>query len=339
MAFSQAQAPKGKAAPPDIQRRKAVPSGIPHTDDIEPLVSRLIAGEKREFETTEQFEARQNSLIQPGKQYAFVFDSKHDADFTSYDADEAVMTVHLNLHRPFSKDYAAGYYDVLIKDIVRRTGGYIGQNAFGASVVVESRTEDDFGVEISDEDAERFWQVGTTGEATCSFPLSIGKAKEMKQNLRVVLVGTVPDGTVYQDGTLYPATVSSPVELRRHQHYVDFRITEVRIVDSRNGSVVARVVPNAPASEPQMAIEVLSIPEGAAVELSARRTDDNRTWILPDIHDSDKCWTPCTLYTKVRGYGLLTFSAIGYETETHEVFIGEPSIKFPLVHLRLLHLQ
>src|SRR5450755_19261 len=144
-------------APPKSKRNMS--TSIPNTDDIEALVRQLVvvgSGTKGEFETTSQFEARQSS-VQTDKQYAFVYvwDALSNKSYSTYDADKQIVTVNMKMSRKsFSSDGDhTPHITVLIKRALRRTGHHVGQNSYGAKVVVRSEVFDDFGIVISEEAA------------------------------------------------------------------------------------------------------------------------------------------------------------------------------------------
>jgi hypothetical protein len=208
---------------------QAPSDAIPNTDDIEVLVRQFIAtgsGTKSEFETTAQFEARIKQGSQAGRRYAFVHGS---SDSFAYDADKGVMTAStLPLDSRLS-----------IKEVLRSTDSKVGQNSYGARTDFLSSVYDEFGIVLSK--ASISWlNVTILEDIKLSFPLSIDRAQEIKPYLRMVLVGTVPDTQVYRDEGYSAATVSNPIEKTLHWLYINFDITEVRIVDARTGNEVAK---------------------------------------------------------------------------------------------------
>ncbi len=238
--------------------------GIPNTDDIESVVRKLVAsgaGKKGEFETTAQFEARRNALI-PDREYAFAIDRAINCEF-DYDADTATMKASIDL-LPYLLEVASRHSTLLtvtVKAVPRRTTTQVGTNSFGARGVFTSRLYDDFGVVISRSffawlrsfsDSPAFVPIsGLTVESqedyessrsywlTFPFPLEPARAKVLKPNLRVVLVGTVLDMQVYRNDTFSPATINDPMEVTVKRSFLSLAVSEVRIVDSRTGQTVA----------------------------------------------------------------------------------------------------
>jgi hypothetical protein len=72
------------------------------------------------------------------------------------------------------------------------------------------------------------------------FQLSVERARRMKPNLRVVLVGALSDPRVYVgEGESTRATFHHPVKRDIRTSYVKFSLNEIRVVDAASGAVVA----------------------------------------------------------------------------------------------------
>jgi TonB family protein len=228
---------------------QAANQAIEHqTDDIETVVHQFLttgAGTKSEFETTAQFETRMKQLTQPDKKYAFAYDLSCDDHYCvfMYDADEAVMTASI-----MTTGHAADAnhsYTITIKDVMRHIDRHIGQNAYGAKVDVVSSFSDNYAILIS-RDAD-VWlhsfspRVSDPGAlySTLQFPLNIERARRLKMNLRVIFVGTIPNAQVYRESGFRAATVSDPSERTLQWFYINFDLSEVRIIDVESGHVVA----------------------------------------------------------------------------------------------------
>lgn len=248
--FVSAQGIKTTAKPVETPARQAATpkpttAVIPNTDDIEPLIRQLVAagsGKKDEFETTAQFQARQANVIPKEKIYAFA-PEHYDYNF-EYDADKAVMRAHVLLTGGRFENESS----IWITTVVRRTEDHVGMNSFGAKTVFISRFSDEFGVVISKESDA--WLRSFLDEKNAvppireplifSFPMEIERAKEMKANLRLVLIGTVPDTGLHKDHHHSAATISDPIEATRDAYYANFSVSEVRVVDARTGQPVAQ---------------------------------------------------------------------------------------------------
>jgi hypothetical protein len=104
-----------------------------------------------------------------------------------------------------------------LKERYRGTGHYVGQNSFEAKAVVATSDKDEFGVLLPDETVSWLQSLAVPSYAIAhmpvesrkmlgpenyqpsfSFAISAEKAKELKPNLRTVVVGTVPNAHVYQ---------------------------------------------------------------------------------------------------------------------------------------------
>jgi hypothetical protein len=233
------------------------------TDNIESVILRLVASgsrEKKEFETTAQFEARQKALM-TDRRYAFDIET-YGYTFSNgphenkcgceYDADTETMKARIdNEIESFDDDPTYGpHITVPVKLSKRRTERHVGTNSFGAKVVFDSDFYDEFGVILSRESIA--WLRSFSAEKdpnpfaplSFSFPLERNRAKAMKLNLRVVLIGTIPDTRVHKHEFYSGATVTEPVELTINKFYVSFLLNEVRIIDSRTGQTVATFTKN-----------------------------------------------------------------------------------------------
>jgi hypothetical protein len=258
-----AQTTPHKAATPTTTP-KAAPAGIPNTDDIESLVHRLIAsGSKSEFETSQQFQDRQSKLLPTDNRYTFVLDYNKDFNeaYFKYDADTSTMKASISIEPlGFRPDYDKRP-TIQVKYKLERDVRHVGMNGYGAQAVFITRNRNDFGViptresiswlrtfstsTLSNDLPEVIRQAFRDQESdfeTFSVPLTADYARSAKPNLRLVIIGSVPDAQVHLDDSFYPATVSDPIEGTIKKFYLDFSISEVRVVDSRTGKVLAAFV-------------------------------------------------------------------------------------------------
>ena len=224
-----AQTPARKATTPPA-KSKAIPATIPKTDDIEPLILRLKAASvKGEFETTEQFQDRQAKAIQFDREYAFAID--YDENDFKYDADAQAMKASIVIESKLLSPVYFRQPAISIKDRMEGEERHVGMNGYGARMVFTSRLRSRFGIVL---DRPSSWVTELT------FPLTIEQAKIVKSNLRMVVVGTVPNARIYLGSDYQSATISNPLEVSTQEYYLNFLIREVRIVDSRSGQMVAR---------------------------------------------------------------------------------------------------
>lgn len=253
----------GQTHPPAAKPRSGpkAGAGIPNTDNIESVVRRLIAsesGEKKEFETTAQFEARQKAALITDRRYAFDIET-YGYTFSNgpsenrcgceYDADTETMKARIDSHAELFADPSYSTSSAVpVRLSKRRTERHVGTNSFGAKAVFDSDFYDEFGIVLSRQSLA--WLRSLSAEKdpnpfaslSFSFPLERNRAKAMKPNLRVVLVGTIPDARVLKREFYSGATINEPVELTINKFYVTFLLNEVRIVDSRTGQIVANFV-------------------------------------------------------------------------------------------------
>jgi len=74
--------------------------------------------------------------------------------------------------------------------------------------------------------------------STFIFPLTVERAKELKPNTRMVLVGTVQNARTYVDEQFDAATINNPLEVTIKKYYVDSVLREIRLVDCRTGETL-----------------------------------------------------------------------------------------------------
>lgn len=258
-----AQGPPHKAATSPTASRSIVAS-IPNADDIESLVRQLSRlGARGEFETTEQFQARQAKIVQTGRKYAFALD--REPLELKYDADEGIMWASVSLERRmFAPEYNYAYC-IQMRRILRHSERHVGVNSFGVRAAFEARLYEDYGAVVSQ--ASVFWlrtfsfdcpKSGLTADMERSllvkaepqfwarFPLQLpaDRAKDLKPDLRMMLVGTVPDVRVYLDSSFDGATVSNPSEITIKKRFVNFLVSAVRIIDAKDGRTLAEFTAN-----------------------------------------------------------------------------------------------
>lgn len=65
------------------------------------------------------------------------------------------------------------------------------------------------------------------------------EAEATKPFLKAVVVGTVTAPRLYQEVISLPATIDSPLELYRLTYYVEFKLSEIQVIDGRSGRIVA----------------------------------------------------------------------------------------------------
>lgn len=68
------------------------------------------------------------------------------------------------------------------------------------------------------------------------------EARLVKPNLCLAVVGTIGEFQVYSSGEAQTATIEVPYESIHEQKYILFRVQEVRVINSRDGSLLASFI-------------------------------------------------------------------------------------------------
>lgn len=234
----------------NARRSTTTTSPAVHTDDIERLITLLQATgqDKGEFETTQQYDARQKFFFDPEKSYAFpVIDSEgfHYGIRFEYDADGSTMKMSLMPEMlPLLVDNMKDQPLVMdAKHVIRSKTRHIGQNAFGVKIPYTASLEDWYGVIVReplpgwlDEYAQ---SSGSTKTFEMSMPMSVQEAEAMKPFLKAVVVGTVAAPKVYHEEVNTTAKIDSPYEDSINHDYAELKLREIRVIDGRSGHIVA----------------------------------------------------------------------------------------------------
>jgi hypothetical protein len=231
--------------------------------DVVAIVAELkrspLGAPKSEFETTPEYEQRMQSLLgSRSRQYVFVLDQFSATP--SYDADKMVMNVKV------TAPFVTGLFDsemhivnnptedsmylssgLELRSTLRSTTHYIATNGFGVKVTVTRSTFDEFGVVISKDDAlfgdiEPCCDRIGTRESVLAVDMDIPTAKAVKQYLRVALVCTLVNPTIYEGTDEYSATISDPRETRIKQQYLLVHPDELWVYDRRSGHIFGKYV-------------------------------------------------------------------------------------------------
>lgn len=187
--------------------------------------------EKGEFETTAQFEARQAafserpllerltsqdpiaiSISPPPRQFDISL---------KYDADAARMMLQL------SKAYFPRECSLPLQSNSRKTGSYIGANAFGAKIKVTKHEVD-------------YLCLTGADDTKVDFPLARDKDERVKATLRVLLVGQLVPPYASQAENYSSATISSPEEVMYRTYVLHMNVEQVWVYDWMTGEVVYR---------------------------------------------------------------------------------------------------
>jgi hypothetical protein len=227
--------------------------------DITAIIGELrrspLATAKSEFETTQEYGQRiETVLASKNRQYAFALDGFNVA--LAYDADAKVMKTSVtaygapfvwdaNLKGPNGEEYFSSGFS--LRSIVRPRTTLI-KNARGAWVSDMHDNIDEFGIVISKDDgmfAEDFADTGSvsTRKAVMSLDMDAQTARGLKAFLRVALICTLVDPTVYVGSDSVAPTRSHPIEIRVNRNYILMRSDELWIYDQRSGNVLGKFLP------------------------------------------------------------------------------------------------
>jgi hypothetical protein len=221
-----------------VASEKLPPSFI--GQDIEAVIRKMTTSAggltKLEFETTEQYEERLQSTINPSPLIFALRVGEDDGDVVSfqYNADSQMMTAHLWRVLPFGSSYVPAdlrpRFEVLIKRRVVGKSKYLGANAYGAKTVVHSEKHAEFSLAFSN-------GLLASKDGAFSWPMTVGAAREAKPFLRVAVVAVQNQSTLYTDESQSKPTMETPVEFITRRSYFPAEVIEVWIYDFRSGKV------------------------------------------------------------------------------------------------------
>jgi len=241
------------------------------SDDIEALINRLKrTQEKGEFETTQQYKARLNGIVDPNKQLIFPVIDSHGIDHFGvrfeYDADAGMMMMNMESTIDWILDPEEQTLILGVKHSERSTGKHIGMTTMGVRMPYESSTENWYGVIIRQPFPD--WleansqPIGDAGDRRYQFsiPMSASAAKATKPFLRARIVGTVSSRKIYHDHMTLTPKLDAPWEQSISQDYAEFNLQEIQIVDLQNGRTLKSYKKGGPAdaSRPAVTEEVPS---------------------------------------------------------------------------------
>src|ERR1017187_9060817 len=213
----QGSGPQPKAGSLVSGPRKSTPSSTanrPNTKigvSIAQVVDRLIAGGaakgKGEFETTEEYESRQEALAAQFTELAFLLpkDSVFDSAPFAYDADHAEMQVHLRAMREFfhNNDDLTEVKSILLASSDIHTGTSFRTGTNGRRIRIDTLSE--YGIIMSPQSPVPFASVEPDfnnvlpAAATYGFHLSVAEARTVKPCLHGVKIGRPGRGHVYKE--------------------------------------------------------------------------------------------------------------------------------------------
>jgi hypothetical protein len=219
-------------------------------DNISQLIDRVIlAGGmkgKDEFETTEQYDARRNEgKAVTAKQGTLVFVLPPDTFDLTYSADAQEMRIKLTARRKFLFFDGGGSTSgntFIIRSTQISKSSYVGTNAFGVKMSIESTVSRDHGVFVAQ--GSTVTLNDTSNAASFTFSMDIEEARVSKRSLRVALVGKLAEWRVYSIEDGHSPTVEEPWDSLTKGLYIPFLLEEVRVLDSRTGQVVSNFTPD-----------------------------------------------------------------------------------------------
>jgi hypothetical protein len=267
---------KSKAA----QSSKTVYSSLPFDDSAENLpvgfvgnsIHEIIAALEKnqskyikdEFETNDQFAARQEKLAKESLSGRLLYGSllafcPQKADVTkTYDAETGEMTLNLKSSLVYAKraklkefppaEPGAKHMDYLTERTLDPIGfemasmktkeaHFIGQNAYGAKAPITSVSFKVFAITAK---SDKNILKDPSYPIPLIFKLSADEAKEAKASAGVILVGTLESPYISKGHINLPATISSPYELKKDYTYVTTALKSVWIYNTRTGKVYAK---------------------------------------------------------------------------------------------------
>lgn len=186
---------------------------------------------KGEFETSAQFESRRVEAwskpylgrisIQDAISVSVAPPGEESNVKLTFDADRSLMNLQL------SKAYTPRGCSFLLASNSKRTGSYVGSNAFGVKANVNKYDVTSF-------------CIGGLGDTNISFPIPREKAAKVKSNLRALLIGTVapPYTSVSEDYSA--AKIDNPAEVIFRAYILHLNVEQIWVYDWTSGEVLYR---------------------------------------------------------------------------------------------------
>jgi hypothetical protein len=199
---------------PQIQKITPKPiAGLALGDDIAKVIRSFGIEPKSEFETREQYNARRASAPAIGRHVRFVVEESAPRASFTYDADAQEMALHLKGDRTLLPDapstigtdeYGRALFGRSVTLVVRRalvkSGSYIGENAYGASAIINYSEYEEWGIRLDPGSPFRLdhpdHPVGDSLQSNFTFSVGLSEARSLKPFLRAVLDGVVTEGDI-----------------------------------------------------------------------------------------------------------------------------------------------
>jgi hypothetical protein len=184
---------------------------------------------KKEFETTDEFGTRQTTWessslfgnVTPNSVLAILFVPSPMGIFPTleYDADKGLMTLR-------------GQPKLCLEPQVKNEGSYTGTNAFGVKKVIRIVHLTQKCIDLDARSLDEF---------DASFPIERDKAKSLKANWALVVVGKLKSPYQYLDQTFHEPTISAPYKMTHLTINTYLDPTEFVVVNLTSRSEIIRL--------------------------------------------------------------------------------------------------
>lgn len=188
---------------------------------------------KGEYETTAEFQTRIMKFLPTGQ---IAIEIPLPASETSYDADRGILNIR-EYALPLAErivDTDQNFVGWLAPVVEKRkpTGSYAGQNAFGAKTHVIQENDASLGI-AWDSAGPHF-----NPDADLKIDMVPNQAKSVRNELGILLVGTLSSPPTVRSESTNEATVSDPIELTKIQVGVVVRPVCAAVYDRLSHSIL-----------------------------------------------------------------------------------------------------
>jgi hypothetical protein len=194
-------------------------------------LSRIQSIKKEEFETSAQFEDRRSALATravPGRLSIedtiaiSVKPTENDFNLSlEYDADSSLLKLE------FRESPSLKNCSVPLRETSRRTGAYIGQNAFGATT------------KVTEHEVMKYCVSGIS-DSRIEFSIANEKARRIKSNLRILLIGRLTPPYISESSNYASATISNPADVVFRAKNLHMKIEQIFVYDWASGEIIYR---------------------------------------------------------------------------------------------------
>jgi hypothetical protein len=231
---------------------------------VDSLILRQKVGKKDEFETTDQYKKRiEEEYNKPiiGKlnindmfalkinnadvMSARFLDNYHNGLTAKYNADEQKLDVEFNISQFLIRDKnykIERAYGVHGYSYDKDSSSYVGTNAYGATVDVKRLDIVEYKLVINNLSEFNIAKkdFGET-KVVCSIKLPADKAKELKNNLSLLVIYNIDDPAYKDEDHYSSATFDSPTSLTRKTHFVYSKAVDFWIYNQQTGKVIFKL--------------------------------------------------------------------------------------------------